>query len=338
MGAKELTEHPGSRTRPTEPPWGRVLADTVRLAVVRRRFTALGVIALILAAVVVLVVWQTGGFSSAASRAAQPSRAVKSAPARPAPARPAPVTGPQAQAATWIAGQVGGGAVIACDPGMCSLLQQHGVAAGRLVSLRTAAASGFGAGVLVVSPSADGKLAAQCAPALIASFGAGARRIEVCAAAAGGVAAYQTALAADLAARRSAGSQLTRNAHIRFTGPDAAELRAGEVDTRLLATLAALSSQYTFEVGPFGDTAPGGPVLFRSATITGVGGGRSAALAMVRAQSPPYAPTRAAAAGPDGLSIEFAVPSPLGVLSPVLDNSAPPSASASGAVPMRSRS
>jgi hypothetical protein len=333
MGAKELTEHPGSRTRPTEPPWGRVLADTVRLAVVRRRFTALGVIALILAAVVVLIVWLTGGFDSTASRATQPSRAVKSA-----PARPAPVTGPQAQAATWIAGQVGGGAVIACDPGMCSLLQQHGVAAGRLVSLRSAAASGFGAGVLVVSPSADGKLAAQCAPALIASFGAGARRIEVCAAAPGGVAAYQTALAADLAARRSAGSQLTGNVHIRFTGPDAAELRAGEVDARLLATLAALSSQYSFQVGPFGDTAPGGPVLFRSVTITGVGGDRSAALAMVRAENPPYVPTRAAAAGPDGLSIEFAVPSPLGVLSPVLDNSAPPSASASGAVPMRSRS
>jgi hypothetical protein len=339
VGSKELTEHPGSRTRPPEPPWGRVLADTVKLAVARRRFATLAPFVLVLAAVAGVALWLTGAFTATAAPA---PKAVHSP--RPATSRPAPVTGPQAQAATWIAAQVGGGAVIACDPRLCSLLQQHGVAAGRLVSLGSAtgsgsATSGYGAGVLVVSPSADGQAAAaaQCGAALIASFGTGAQRVEVCAAEPGGAATYQSDLAADLAARRMAGAQLTRNPHIRFTGADTAELRSGHVDARLLATLAALSSQYSFQVGPFGDSAPGGPVVYRSATITGISHGLTDALAMIRAQSPPYVPARAAAAGADGLSIEFAVPSPLGVLSPVLDNSAPPSASAWGAVPLRSR-
>jgi hypothetical protein len=121
-------------------------------------------------------------------------------------------------------------------------------------------------------------------------------------------------LRADLAARRAAGSQLLRNSHIRFTGPGAAQLRAGEVDSRLLATLAALASQYSFRVTGFGDAAPGAPLLFREVAITGIGRGLSAALAMVRAQNPPYLPAHAAAAGRTGLSIEFAAPSPLAAL------------------------
>jgi hypothetical protein len=44
---------------------------------------------------------------------------------------------------------------------------------------------------------------------------------------------------------------------------------------------------------------------------------------MVRAQHPPYLPAHAAVAGRTGLSIEFAAPSPLGLLSPVLDPAAP---------------
>jgi hypothetical protein len=91
------------------------------------------------------------------------------------------------------------------------------------------------------------------------------------------------------------------------------------VDTRLLATLAVLASQYSFGVTGFGDAGPGAPVLFRRVAITGIGRSLAAALAMVRAQNPPYLPAHAAVAGRTGLSIEFAAPSPLGLLSPVLD-------------------
>ena len=157
---------------------------------------------------------------------------------------PSLAAGAQAQAAAWIAGQVSGDAIIACDPGMCAALQEQGVAAGRLMPLRSAAASPRGASVLAISPPAGGQLAGQYAPALIASFGSGGSRVEVRAVEPGGASAYRAALRADLAARRAAGSQLLRNSRIRFTGPGAAQLRAGDVDTRLLATLAALASQY----------------------------------------------------------------------------------------------
>ena len=217
---------------------------------------------------------------------------------------------------------------------MCAELQEQGVAAGRLMPLRSAAASPLGAGVLVTSPPAGGQLAGRYAPALIASFGSGGNRVEVRAVEPGGAPAYRAALRADLAARRAAGSQLLQNSHIRFTGPGAAQLRAGEVDTRLLATLAALASQYSFRVTGFGDAAPGAPVLFREVAITGIGRGLPAALAMVRAQNPPYLPAHAAVAGQAGLSIEFAAPSPLGLLSPVLDADSPRPGPADGGFPL----
>jgi hypothetical protein len=287
-----------------------VLVSTVKLSVVRQRWR-LAALVLVLAGAAVTVLWLAGGLASAPSRAVRVP-AVGSAPLSVA-------AGAQAQAAAWVAGQVSGGAIVACYPGMCAALQEQGVAAGRLMPLRSAAASPRGAGVLVTSPSADGQLAVRYAPALIASFGSGGNRVEVRTVEPGGAPAYRAALRADLAARRAAGSQLLRNPHIRFTGPGAAQLQAGQVDTRLLATLAALAAQYSFRVTAFGDAAPGAPVLFRQVAITGIGRGLATALAMVCAQNPPYLPTQTAVAGQTGLSIEFAAPSPLGLLSPVLD-------------------
>jgi hypothetical protein len=178
-------------------------------------------------------------------------------------------------------------------------------------------------------------MAGEYAPALIASFGSGGIRVEVRAVEPGGISAYRAALRADLAARRVAGFQLLRNPRIRFTGPGAAQLRASEVDTRLLATLAALASQYAFRVTAFGDAAPGAPVLFRAVTITGIGRGLPAALAMVRAQNAPYLPALCSVTGQTGLSIEFAAPSPLGLLSPVLETDSPRPAAVGGAFPPR---
>ena len=220
---------------------------------------------LALAGAAVTVLWLAGGLTSAPSRAAPVSPAGTGAPSLAA--------GVQARAAAWIAGQVSGSAVVACYPGMCAALQEQGVAAGRLMLLRTAAASPRRAGVLVTSPSGGGQLAGRYAPALIASFGSDGNRVEVRAVEPGGAPAYRAALRADLAARRAAGSELLRNSHVLFTGPDAAQLRAGEVDTRLLATLAALAAQFSFRVTGFGDAAPGAPVLFREVAITGIGRG-----------------------------------------------------------------
>ena len=99
------------------------------------------------------------------------------------------------------------------------------------------------------------------------------------------------------------------------------------MDSRLLATLAALSSQFTLRVVAFGDSSPGAPLLFRQVTVASDGGGNgaaglAAALAMVNAQESPYLPAHAAivhhGAGQAVLLIEFAAPSPLGLLTTVL--------------------
>ena len=327
------TGHGRRLARKAEPSWGGILVNTVKLAVLRwlraavlRRLRVSGswpwharrclaALVLALAGTAVIVLWIAGGFTGTPSRAVQ----VSAAGAGP----PSTAAGAQARAAAWIAGQVSGDAVVACYPGMCTALQEQGVAAGRLMPLRSAAASPRGASVLVIPLLARGQLADRYAPALIASFGSGDNRVEVRAVEPGGVSAYRAALRADLAARRAAGSQLLQNSHIRFSGTGAAQLRAGEVDTRLLATLAGLASQYLFRVTAFGDAAPGAPVLFREVAITGIGRGLPAALAMIRAQNPPYLPAHAAVAGQTGLSIEFGAPSPLGLLSPVLDTHSP---------------
>jgi hypothetical protein len=181
--------------------------------------------------------------------------------------------------------------------------------------------------VIVTLASADNRLVGQYAPALVASFGSRGSVMEIRAVLPGGAKAYQSALRADLSARQSAGSQLLRNTRITFSTMDAARLRAGEADSRVLATLAALSSQFTFRVMALGDSSPGAPLLFREATIASDGGKGGAAtlavaLAMVRAQESPYLPALSAivhpGAGQAALLIKFASPSPLGLLTAVL--------------------
>ena len=310
-----------------EPSWGRVLATTIKLWVLRaRRWRTVAVVAAV-AVVAVAALAVSGVFAGTAAPAARvrPAATPSRAKAAPRPT-PAPVSAAQAAAARWIATQLSNDAIIACDPAMCAVLQAHGVAAARLMPLEPGSPNPHGTTVVVTSAPADPQLAAY-APAVIASFGSGSAQVDVRATEPGGAAGYASALRADLAARTSAGAQLLRNNRIRFTAQDAAQLRAGEVDTRLLATLAALSSQYSFSVTAFGDASPGAAVLYRQVSITGTGANGQAelgsALALVQAQVPPYLPAQAVIVHPAGgqstLSIEFAAPSPLGLLTAVLD-------------------
>ena len=96
------------------------------------------------------------------------------------------------------------------------------------------------------------------------------------------------------------------------------------MDSRLLATLAALASQHSLRVTAFGDASPGVPPMFRAVTLTSSGNGTTAlaaAAAQVRVQAPPYLPAHVTlvrlAAGQTALIIEFAAPSPLGLLTAV---------------------
>jgi hypothetical protein len=236
----------------------------------------------------------------------------------------------RSRTAAWVARQVSQDAIVACDPDMCSALLAARIAPGNLLELRDGAADPLGSDVLVATAAVrsqfGARLASVYAPAVLASFGSGRLRIDVRAVAPDGAAAYRAQLAADLTARRKAGGQLLGNPHIQVSAAARKELQAGQVDSRLLATLAALAGQEPVQVAEFADSGPGASagVPLRSAVITVAGRDDPAAVAdmltFVRSQRPPYLPARSliepGPAGVSVLSIQFAAPSPVGLLQP----------------------
>jgi hypothetical protein len=348
--AVETVRSAAPQAQPEVPSWGPVLATTVKLWAARRRKRLrrsrraawlVAICVLAAGAVAAITVSQLAGTSSgqaarvpASGRAGQSavprggsarsSGAAAAARARAAAVR-AQAAAVRAQAATWIAGQVGGDETIACDPSMCTALSAHGVAASRLVSLPPSASGAPDADIVAASGSTHAWLSAD-APTLLASVGSGASLIEVRAVYPGGAAAYQAALRSDLAARRSAGTQLMHSRRIEVGAQGAGQLAAGEVDTRLLATLAVLAAQHSWRVIAFGDASPGVPLTeapYRQIIITATDGGHgtaglTAALALLRAQYGLYQPAQVTtvrlAGGQPGLRIDFSAPSPLGLL------------------------
>ena len=341
--AVETVRSAAPQAQPEVPSWGPVLATTVKLWAARRRKRLrrsrraawlVAICVLAVGAVAAITVSQlTGTSSRQAARVPASGRAGQSAVPRGGSARSsgaaaaarARAAAVRAQAATWIAGQVGGDETIACDPSMCTALSAHGVAASRLVSLPPSASGAPDADIVAASGSTHAWLSAD-APTLLASVGSGASLIEVRAVYPGGAAAYQAALRSDLAARRSAGTQLMHSRRIEVGAQGAGQLAAGEVDTRLLATLAVLAAQHSWRVIAFGDASPGVPLTeapYRQIIITATDGGHgtaglTAALALLRAQYGLYQPAQVTtvrlAGGQPGLRIDFAAPSPLGLL------------------------
>jgi hypothetical protein len=236
-------------------------------------------------------------------------------------------TAARTSAAQWIAAQVGPDAIVACDPAMCAALQASGVAAGRLLVLGTSAGDPLGSDLVIATPALrsqfGARLASVYAPVVIASFGAGAARIDIRAVAADGTAAYDSALAADRSARIAAGGQLIGNRRIAMSAAAQAVLRAGQVDPRLLAMLAALAAQQPLRVLAFGDPSPGASaaIPLRGVELAPANAGTHAAtrlrqmLSFLQAQQVPYLPARAVLVGQSALSVEYAAPSPLGLLS-----------------------
>ena len=332
--AKAAVRAAAPRTLPADPSWGRVLATTVSLWTGRRmarlRHPRLALFLAICVAVAAAAAVSVVRFSGTSPRTAPP--------ARPHQVRPAWAAGTagvvRAQAAAWVAGQVSSAEIVGCDPLMCAALRAHGVAASRLVPVGTGASGAAGAGVLVASLVSDDQ---QGAPVLLASFGSGGSVVEVRTAPPQGPAAYQRAIQADQAARRSAGMQLLHSRRVQVGAQAAGQLQAGQVDTRLLIMLAMLASQHPWQVVAFDGASPGVPLAlapFRQVTITGPDAAALAAsLALVRAQRAPYQPVQAAivrlpggqaaqgqlaqgqlAQGQLALRIDFAAPSPPGLL------------------------
>jgi hypothetical protein len=297
-----------------------------------------------LAAAAVLAVVAGGGFAAEhlAASAGGPHHNVPPGLANGSVASPAAI---RAQAAAWVAAQVSGLTPVACDPAMCAALAARGFPALELTMLRPGEDSLTGVQLVVATPqlrSAFGnRLASVQAPDVIASFGSGRDQVAVRAVAPGGAGPYQAELAADLAARKAAGEQLLRNPSVAAAPAARTQLAAGQVDSRLLIVLATMAAAQPIQITSFGDAGPGAsdgqplraadvtvpahPVSTTSSTsttgspsVTSSGPGLDYLLAFARAQRPPYQPAQArivrTGRGAGLLSIEFAAPSPLGLL------------------------
>ena len=317
--------------RPAEPSWATVLATTVRLWIQRRLASprgrvvfVLGLAAIVFAVAAIPLILSRSTLSSGqqlaagdGSQATGTSGVLSAAAAR-------------RQSAHWVAQQVSGDAIVACDPAMCGALQAAGVAAGRLVVLRPGQADPLGADIVVATAAVRSqfgpRLTSVYAPDSIAGFGTGAARIEIRVEAPDGAAAYQAGLTADVAARKAAGAQILHNTAIEVSPAARRLLAAGQVDSRLLETLVTLSHTHPVDVISFGGSPASGVsegVPLRVTVITGAAAGGhpstsiSALRAFLNAQRAPYRPswvTTARVASRTVLRVEYPAPSPLGLL------------------------
>src|SRR5215472_4758105 len=287
-----------------------------------------------LAGLVIAVVLMIGAVAALVASHHAPKLARQHSHAASAPAvsqRLANALAIRSQAVGWVATQVGRDVTVTCDAATCSALAARGFPASNLTVVQPTASDPYGA-VLVIA-TADirsqfgRKLDVVYAPQVIASFGAGPSRIDVRVIAPLGPVAFSTALSADLAARKSSGAQLLRNPRIAVSAGTRALLADGLIDSRLLTTIAFLAAKDPIDIVGFGGASPGAaPVPLRSVYLAEsdpaahvAGNGYVQSLeALLHSQSPPYVPLSVGSVqlggGPQVLEVEFAAPSPLGLL------------------------
>jgi hypothetical protein len=236
------------------------------------------------------------------------------------------------EAAAWTGAQVSRSARVSCDPQMCQLLAAQHIPPADLNVLTPGATNPLRSNVIVATAEVRRELGARLssvyAPVILASFGSGQTRVDIRLIALRGAAAYRSELSADLQDRKAAGRQLSDNKLIRMSAVARRQLRAGQVDSRLLTLLTSLATTHPVTVVAFRDSgpgaAPGVPLRavelatasqtinkHRALSVDGT-------LALVNQQQPPYRPARAGEIrlrdDTSAIRIEFEAPSPLGLL------------------------
>jgi hypothetical protein len=177
-----------------------------------------------------------------------------------------------AAAARWIAAQVGHNLVIGCDPATCASILAAGYPTGGQVVLQSGAQLP-GPGSLIVATAAVradyGPQLDSVAPAVIASFGAGAQAVQVAVVVRGGQQAYSRAVSKALTARRHAGHSLLHRHNVQARGATRTDLGSGHVDPRLITVLRRLAARYPVHLLHFSDSGPqaGRDMPFRMAEV-----------------------------------------------------------------------
>jgi hypothetical protein len=311
------------------PPWSQVIATTARLwwqrrfgvpAAGRRRTLSRVVVSALVVALVAAI--GTAIYLAEASQSVRLDGRTQSA-RGPGAAAVREAAASRKSAAAWIAAQVGHSVIVACDPAMCAALQQAGFPAADVSAIGPGTADPMGSGIVVstmaVRDQLGSRLTSVYAPVVLASFGKGQDLVQVLATAPDGAAAYRAAEQSDVQLRQAAGRQLLRNHNIRASGAAAADLAAGQVDARLLITLAALAHSYQVGVLWFSDSGPSAspevPLRAMAIRSTSARYLRSV-LTFLHAQQAPYlALTYLTRSGTSTIvHVQFAAPSPPGLL------------------------
>lgn len=263
------------------------------------------------------------GQSVTASTAAPPTRGSIGDPAS------APTAA--AQAADWIAANVGPGHVVACDVTICNLLLGRGFPGASVITVQSDLTQVEQADVVAVTDVMRRQLGASLTSVIagepLAVLADGSSTVQITPVTIGGPSAYAGRLAADRVAAKAAGAALLGNPDIVLSDAAKTPLSSGLVDGRVCALLVVLGGTHKITVASFTGPGPGaGPdIPFAGVVISTIDGADAAGTSpqtaaldrIVSAQQPPYAPLsriRIASGANQGLTILFSQPGPIGLL------------------------
>jgi hypothetical protein len=319
MGQELQRRTPGTVNR-ADPSWPTVASTTVRLWFDRHYRRRGGHRRLVIAASALLAMALGAGVTLAfTQRETGPARAVHHG------ANAIQVAqADREQAAGWISREVASDIVVACDLEMCNQLQKSGFPAARLMQLQPTSPDPLGAQLVVATPVIRNqfgtRLASVYAPLVMASFGAGAERVDIRYIAPDGSKAFEAQLPAYRKNRIAAGEQLLGNNHVQASADARKALQAGQVDPRLLVTLGTLAGLMPIRLVAFDDPSPGASsdVPLRGAELGAAAPtGLPAMVAFLRAQQDLYAPAVARitqiANGQQVVTVRYDAPGPMGL-------------------------
>jgi Protein kinase domain len=164
------------------------------------------------------------------------------------------------QAVNWIVHQVSPGAIVSCDSQVCTALARRGFSS-NLSPIGPGSDDPLSSNLMVATAAVRNQFGSQLAvwaPAVIASFGTGAARIDIRWVYPGGAKAYGTTEPAALRARKATGAQVLTNRNIGLSAPARSQLRGGQVAPLLQQLIVAMAYYHPLRVVDFASESPGG--------------------------------------------------------------------------------
>jgi len=238
----------------------------------------------------------------------------------------------EALAASWVFQQVSLGDVVSCDPQMCAALTADRFPARKILALEptTQYLVPLSSQVIVVTQTVrdlyGSSFTSEYAPAVLASFGSGDASITVRVIAPRGAGVYSSQQRADVNQRKETWATLASDGRISTSAEAKRQLLAGLVDGRLLFAIVSLSQPEPINIVDFGNIGPGaGPGIalrYMDLAVTDRAAHLASAAYVQALQAnlralpdrPVRTVTKRLPSGQAVLRIEFAAPTPFGLL------------------------